>query len=88
MVASSIEVARRGYKKFEKGWFYPALELLQKSTNQWKDELIFESKTWVEVHEKIKNAKMRYRVQLKPALADAVSRFRHPKSYILLYKFI
>jgi len=23
MVAASIEIARRGYKKFEKGWFYP-----------------------------------------------------------------
>jgi hypothetical protein len=23
MVAASIEIARRAYKKFEKGWFYP-----------------------------------------------------------------
>ena len=23
MVAASIEIARRGFKKFEKGWFYP-----------------------------------------------------------------
>lgn len=23
MIAASIEIARRGYKKFEKGWFYP-----------------------------------------------------------------
>ena len=26
MIAASIEIARRGYKKFEKGWFYPHFE--------------------------------------------------------------
>ena len=27
MIASSIEIARRGYKKFEKGWFYPIFSI-------------------------------------------------------------
>jgi hypothetical protein len=27
MVAASIEIARRGYKKFEKEWFYPQFKI-------------------------------------------------------------
>lgn len=39
MVASSIEIARRGYKKFQKGWFYPNLNL-DELDEQWKQTLI------------------------------------------------
>ena len=38
MIASSIEIGRRGYKKFQKGWFY--LEFNVDDLNeQWKQTL-------------------------------------------------
>ena len=39
MVASSVEIARRGYKKFQKGWFYPIFDL-DGLNEQWKQTLI------------------------------------------------
>ena len=38
MVASSIEIARRGYKKFQKGWFYPEFNV-DNLNEQWKQTL-------------------------------------------------
>ena len=38
MVASLIEIARRGYKKFEKGWFYPEFNV-DNLNEQWKQTL-------------------------------------------------
>ena len=38
MVASSIEITRRGYKKFEKGWFYPEFNV-DNLNEQWKQTL-------------------------------------------------
>ena len=38
MIASSIEIARRGYKKFEKGWFYPEFNV-DNLNEQWKQTL-------------------------------------------------
>jgi len=88
MVASSIEVGRRGYKKFMKGWFYPSFELPKQTTNQWKKELFVRFKTWIEIHQEIKNSKMKYRVQLSDCICDAVCRFSSIKSNISLYSFI
>ena len=88
MVASSIEIARRAYKKYEKLYFYPSLNVLLKTGNQWKEELFLKFKTWIEIHNQIKNSKMSYRVQLESTLLDAVFRFRNIKSNITLYNFI
>ena len=88
MVASSIEIARRAYKKFQKLWFYPSLSVLLKTGNQWKEELFLKFKTWIDVHKEIKNSKLSYRVQLKDCIPDAVFRFRNIKSNITLYNFI
>ena len=38
MVASSIEITSRGYKKFEKGWFYPEFNV-DNLNEQWKQTL-------------------------------------------------
>jgi len=38
MVASSIEIARRGYKKYVKSWFYPKFDVKPKD-EQWKQTL-------------------------------------------------
>lgn len=66
MVAASIEIARRGYRKFEKGWFYPefnrSLSLLNE---QWKQTLADNSiGDWKGLFSLIKNSKLKYRVLL------------------------
>ena len=38
MIASSVEIARRGYKKFSKGWFYPIFNI-DNLNEQWKQTL-------------------------------------------------
>lgn len=70
MVASSIEIARRGYKKFSKGWFYPTYDsyAVSQTLNQWKEEVFDSCKSWVEAFKQVKNSKMRYRVQLNSCL--------------------
>ena len=88
MVASSIEIARRGYKKFLKGWFYPTLNLekVKNKFNQWKEEIYSDVKSWKELFLKVKKSGMRYRFQLNES--DAVfERFYH-KMYIKTYFYI
>ena len=88
MVASSIEIARRGYKKFSKGWFYPKLdtEKVKNKFNQWKEEVYSDVKNWKELYDKVKKSGMRYRFQLSDC--DAVfERFYH-KMNIKTYFYI
>jgi IS605 OrfB family transposase len=88
MVASSIEVARRGYKKFRKGWFYLSLESLKNTGNQWKEDLYLRFNSWIEIHREIKNTKMKYRILLEDCCPDAVFRLSSIKSHVNLYSFI
>ena len=88
MVASSIEIARRGYKKFSKGWFYPKLdtEKVKNKFNQWKEEIYSNIKSWKELFTKVKKSGMRYRFQLSES--DTVfERFYH-KMNIKTYFYI
>ena len=88
MVASSIEIARRGYKKFSKRWFYPTLNLekVKNKFNQWKEEIYSNVKSWKELYDNIKKSGMRYRFQLNES--DAVfERFYH-KMNIKTYFYI
>jgi hypothetical protein len=40
MVAASIEIARRGFKKYQKSWFYPSFnKSLNRINEQWKQTL-------------------------------------------------
>ena len=66
MVASSIEIARRAYKKFSKGWFYPVYDsvAVSQTVNRWKEELFERCSSWVKAYDEVKNLEMRYRVQL------------------------
>lgn len=68
MVAASIEIARRGYKKFEKEWFYPHFdnEKIQKQIwNLRKKEIICKSASWKELFKEIKELGNKwYRFQL------------------------
>lgn len=88
MVASSIEIGRRGYKKFLKGWFYPTLNLekVRNKFNQWKEEIYSDVKSWKELFLKVKKSGMRYRFQLNES--DAVfERFYH-KMNVITYFYI
>ena len=86
MIASSIEIGRRGYKKFSKGWFYPTLNLekVKNKFNQWKEEIYSDVKSWKELYDNIKKSGMRYRFQLNES--DAVfKRFYHKMNIIIQF---
>lgn len=66
MVAASVEIARRGFKKFERGWFYPDFDRsLSQMNEQWKQTSSDNSiRSWKELFSLIKNSKLKYRVLL------------------------
>lgn len=70
MIASSIEIARRGYKKFNKGWFYPIFSI-EYLNEQWKQTLSG-IEDWKSAFNQIKNLKLKYRVQLINLIQNAV----------------
>lgn len=70
MVASAIEIARRAYKKFEKGWFYPRFNV-ERLDEQWKQTLSG-VKTWNNLFQKVKEAKLKYRFLLSDYIGNAV----------------
>ena len=90
MIAASIEIARRGYKKFNKEWFYPSVvntERLQEVLgNQWKKELKLNYVGWKTFFNQIKKLKLKYRFQLDGS--KAVLSKNHYKKKTILYCFI
>ena len=90
MVAASIEIARRGYKKFSKGWFYPTLvsservEEVLMNRRKKDSELNFGS--WKELSNQIKKSKIMYRFQLDGS--KVVSRKFHEKTYTETFVFV
>lgn len=88
MVASSIEIGRRGYKKFFKNWFYPILNLekVKNKFNQWKEEIYSDVKDWKDLFQKVKKSGMRYRFQLNDCNA-VFKRFYH-KMNVTTYFYI
>ena len=81
MIASSIEVARRGFKKYTKNWFYPAIPSNEDLRNQWKeDSSQMKWSSWPELHTQIKNSGLRYRVPLELANAKVVCRHKSKQS--------
>ncbi len=88
MVAASIEIARRAYKKFEKGWFQPKFveneRLKHVLGNQWKEELGQGYQSWKGLSGEIKELKLKYRFQLVPQNA-VFSKF-HNK--MLSYRYV
>ena len=86
MVASSIEIARRGYKKYEKKWFYPVFNV-ERLDEQWKQTLTG-VKDWKNAFLKIKNSKVKYRVLLNDVIQNAVFSKFNRKSKITIYSFI
>lgn len=87
MIASSIELARRGYKKFQKDWFYPNFEYyVEKLNEQWKQTLILNNiKNWKELFLLIKNSKLKYRILIEDTNPKLSFRKSGYKSNILVY---
>ena len=90
MIAASIEIARRAYKKFEKGWFQPDFvsksRLQQVLGNQWKKELRLGYSCWKGLAGIIKKSKLKYRFQLNPL--NAVFSKTYIKKSISIYNFL
>ena len=78
MVAASIEIARRAYKKFEKGWFYPRFNI-NRLNEQWKQTLSG-VKSWKNLFLKVKESKLKYRFLLSDYIGNAVFRINHRRS--------
>ena len=89
MVAASIEIARRSYRKFEKGWFQPKFveneRLKHVLGNQWKEELGQGYQSWKGLSGEIKELKLKYRFQLNPSNA-VFSKF-HNKRLTYVYRY-
>ena len=84
MVASSIEIGRRGFKKFEKAWFYPEFNV-DNLNEQWKQTEI-EIKSWKELYQKVKESKLKYRFLLN--IQYAVFSKLHKQKNLSIYTFI
>ena len=89
MVAASIEIARRSYKKFQKGWIYPKIikdqRIQQVLGNQWKEELRLDYMSWKGLSGIIKKSKLKYRFQLQPS--NAVFSKTYINSCITVYNY-
>ena len=70
MVAASIEIARRAYKKFNKEWFYPRFSIRYRD-EQWKQTL-GTVENWKELFQKIKETGLKYRFLLRDYIQNAV----------------
>ena len=86
MIASSMEIARRGYKKYEKKWFYPVFNI-DCLDEQWKQTLTG-VKDWKNAFLKIKNTKVKYRVLLNDIVQNAVFSKFNRKSKVITYSFV
>jgi IS605 OrfB family transposase len=86
MIASSIEIARRGYKKFSKGWFYPIFNI-EHLNEQWKQTLNG-IEDWKSAFREIKKSKLKYRFQLNEFIQNAVFSKIYKQKKIKLYCFI
>ena len=86
MVAASIEIARRGYKKYEKNWFYPVFNI-DCLDERWKQTLTG-VKNWKDAFLKIKNSKVKYRVLLDDIIQNAVFSKYNRKSKVVIYSFV
>ena len=86
MVAASIEIARRGYKKYERNWFYPIFNI-DCLDERWKQTLAG-VKDWKNAFLKIKNSKVKYRVLLNDIVQNAVFSKYNKKSKVIIYSFL
>lgn len=90
MIAASIEIARRAYKKFNKEWFYPTIVSIERIKevlgNQWKKELKLNFTSWKTFFNQIKKLGLKYRFQLDGS--KAVLSKDYYKKKVSLYTFV
>jgi hypothetical protein len=86
MIASSIEIARRGYKKYSKGWFYPIFSI-EHLNEQWKQTLSG-IEDWKTAFNQVKKSKLKYRFQLQDHILNVVFSKKYKQKNINLYYFI
>ena len=85
MVAASVEIARRGYKKFDRSWFYPSIRD-EKINEQWKQTLSrFDN--WKSAFQEIKKSKVKYRFLLQDYIQNAVFSKIHKQKKTSVYQF-
>ena len=87
MLAASLEIARRGYYKFQKGKFYPDLIRVEDLGNRWKEALNWTFSNWIQLFQHVKTAKLKYRNSLED-FSFKVCRLNSSKSFIKLYSFV
>lgn len=85
MVAASIEIARRAYKKFDKGWFYPRFNI-QFRDEQWKQTL-GSVDDWKGLFSKIKETGLKYRFLLRDYVQNAVFSKNYIQKCYNIYTF-
>lgn len=85
MVAASIEIARRAYKKFDKGWFYPRFNI-QFRDERWKQTLDSVD-DWKELFRKIKETGLKYRFLLRDYIQNAVFSKNYIQKCYTIYTF-
>ena len=85
MIAASIEIARRAYKKFDKGWFYPRFNI-QFRDEQWKQTL-GTVENWKELFRKIKETGLKYRFLLQDYIQNAVFSKNYIQKCYSIYTF-
>lgn len=85
MIAASIEIARRAYKKFDKGWFYPRFDI-QFRDEQWKQTL-GTVENWKELFRKIKETGLKYRFLLRDYIQNAVFSKNYIQKCYNIYTF-
>ncbi|MBO6034079.1 MAG: hypothetical protein J6Q22_22050 [Prevotella sp.] len=85
MVAASIEIARRAYKKYEKGWFYPRFNI-QFRDEQWKQTL-GSVEDWKALFPKIKETGLKYRFLLRDYVQNAVFSKNYIQKCYSIYTF-
>lgn len=86
MIAASIEIARRAYKKYEKGWFYPKFKI-QFQNEQWK-QTFGSVESWKELFSQIKKSGVKYRFLLQDYVMNAVFSKFYVKQKIKIYTFL
>ena len=86
MIAASIEIARRGYKKFDKSWFYPSIKD-ERIDEQWKQTLS-RFDTWKLAFQEIKKSKVKYRFLLMDYIQNAVFSITHKQKKTHVYWFL
>ena len=85
MVAASLEIARRAYRKFDKGWFYPKFKI-QFRDEQWKQTL-GSVDDWKGLFSKIKETGLKYRFLLRDYVQNAVFSKNYMQKCVSIYTF-